>query len=448
MAKVFPFKGILYNADLLKKELAKLFTPPYDVISPEDQDNFYASHDFNFIRLILGKEFPGDGSYNNKYIRAAACLDGWLRHKILVEDSKPTFYVYEQVFCLARKKYSRIGFIGLLRLEEIGKGKVFPHEKTYPKAKLDRLELMLATSANTESIFSFVSDEEDKLIKVLKTATKRKPALEVKKDTDGVAHRLWRLDKKAEVNKISKLMKDKPVFIADGHHRYESAIRYRNELKIKITKFSEEEAYNHVMMYFTPLENNGLVVLPIHRVVRHLMFFEPERLLNDLAMFYEVEVTKATKRSAKQARQKLLAQLAKKAAAKQNAFLMYTGNYNYYLLTLKDMRPVEEMIEASKPKAWKELDTTVLHYTIFDRILGIGHETEDKVKYVKEVDEAIDLVDQQGYQVAFILNPTRLEDIVTIASKLEKMPHKSTYFYPKLLSGLVLNKIKYGEKIN
>ncbi|MEE8637909.1 MAG: DUF1015 domain-containing protein [Candidatus Margulisiibacteriota bacterium] len=444
MVRVFPFQGILYNKDLVKK-IAKVFTPPYDVITPEEQDAFYDLHDFNFIRLNLGKEFPGDGEYNNKYIRSAAFLDGWLRHKVLEQDEKPAFYAYEQSFRHRGKKYSRIGFIGLLRLEDMGRGKVFPHEETHSRPKLDRLQLMRSTYANLESIFSLYNDEKSKITKVLKKFMRRKPVYEAI-DKDRVKHRLWRVDRKPSLKKIIKEMRDKTVFIADGHHRYEAALRFKNELKMKNTKFSEEEVYNHIMMYFTPVEDNGLLVLPIHRVLRNLVYFDPIRFEKGLERFFEVKIYKAGKRSALRIRKKLMRDLEKKGREK-HAFGMYLGANRYYLLTLKDEKIVEEVVEEEKPKAWKKLDTNIIHYAVFDRILGIAQETEDKLIYVKDEEKAVKLVDEGGCQVAFFLNPTRIEEITSIASKLEKMPQKSTYFYPKLLSGLVLNKIIHGEKI-
>ncbi|NQT30181.1 MAG: DUF1015 domain-containing protein [Candidatus Saganbacteria bacterium] len=444
MVKTFPFKGILYNKKRLKK-LEKVFTPPYDVIGPQEQDDFYEGHNFNFIRLILGKEFPGDGEYNNKYIRAAAFLDGWLRHEVIVQDEKPAFYAYEQRFKLGGKKVTRLGFFGLLRLEDMGRGKVYPHEETYPKAKLDRLELMRTTSANLESIFCIYNDDKQKTTKALKKITKKKPLIEAV-DQDKVRHRLWRVDRKPSVSKIAKEMRDKTVFIADGHHRYEASLRFKNELKTKNTKFSEDEAYNHILMYFTSIEDPGLVVLPIHRVLHNLVYFDPARFEKELEKYYEVKPYKASKKNAKRTQKKLLADLAK-AGLDRHAFGMYLGDNLYFLLTLKDEDLVDELVEEEKPKAWKHLDVTILHYTVFDRLLGISHETEDKVMYVKEASEAIRRVDEKGAQIAFFLNPTKVEEITAIASKLEKMPHKSTYFYPKLLSGLVFNKIVHGEKI-
>ena len=437
---------MLYNRDKLKKYLPKLFTPPYDVISPEEQDYFYDLNDFNYIRLILGKEFPGDSEYNNKYIRTAAFLDGWLRHRILVKDEKPVLYAYEQSFSLCGKRHSRIGFIGLLRLEDMGRGKVFPHEETHPKAKLDRLQLMRATSSHLESIFSLYSDEKGRINKVLKKFMRRKPLFDVL-DRDRVRHRLWHVDRKPSITKIIKEMRDKTVFIADGHHRYEATLRLKNELKTKNTKFSEDEAYNHIMMYFTPLEDKGLLVLPIHRVLRNLAYFEPVRFEKDLEQFFEVRPYPAKgKKASSRVLKKLLRDLEKQGREK-HAFGMYLGNNRYYLLVLKDEKTVEEMVEEEKPKAWKRLDTNILHFAVFDRLLGVAGQTEDKVTYVKDEENALSLVDKGRAQVAFFLNPTKIEEITTIASKLEKMPQKSTYFYPKLLSGLALYKFEHGDKV-
>jgi len=446
MVKVFPFKGITYNTKALKKQLAKLFAPPYDVISPEEQEALYQANDFNYIRVILGKEFPEDGEYNNKYIRAAAFLDGWLRHNILLQDEKPCLYVYEQVFHHDGKKYSRLGFIGLLRLEDIGKGKVYPHEETYPKAKLDRLQIMRATSANLESIFSLYSDEKSRIFKLLKAFMRRKPFIEVK-DKKNVVHRLWKIDRKPAITKIIKEMKEKVAFIADGHHRYEAAIRFKNENKLKNTKFSEDESYNHIMMYFTAVEDAGLLILPIHRVVHNLNYFESERLLPQLEEFFEVIPYKAAKKTAAKTLKKLLKDMAK-IGKEQHAFGLYLGNYRYYLLKLKDEKIIETLAPEEKPKTWKKLDVTVLRSTVLDTILNIPHESgDDKISYTNNAEEAVNMVDNKGCQLAFFLNPTKIEEIVSIASKLEKMPHKSTFFYPKLLSGLVLNKIVHGEKI-
>ncbi|OGC24078.1 hypothetical protein A2291_02220 [candidate division WOR-1 bacterium RIFOXYB2_FULL_42_35] len=446
MVKIFPFEGILYNTDL--KKVNNVFTPPYDVISPEEQDAYYNLHEFNFVKIALSKEFPGDNEYNNKYIRSAATLEGWLRHKILLKDKKPAIYVYEQKFTVRGKNYSRLGFTCLLRLEDMGRGKVFPHEETHSQAKMDRLKLMRATSANIEPIFSLYSDEKGKVNKVLKKFMGKKPVFDVK-DKNKVQHRLWKIDSKPSIEKIVKEMKDKAAFIADGHHRYEAALRFKNELKMNNTKFTEEEEYNHIMMYFTSIEDKGLAIFPINRVIHNLAFFNPVEFLKSLEQFFDIEEFKASKKTVMAVRKKLAKDL-EKAGQTKHAFGLYLGNNHYYLITLKDEKTVDEMVEEEKPKAWKRLDTTILHYVVFDRILGIARQIPDKVSYTKSAkseDQVFEMVDKQGYQIAFLLNPTKIEEIVAIASKLEKMPQKSTFFYPKLLSGLVLNKIVHGEKI-
>lgn len=446
MVKVFPFQGVLYNTKLLKKHLARLFTPPYDVISTQEQDAFYGQHDFNYIRLILGKTFPEDNDYNNRYVRAAAFLDGWQRHNILLRDRSPAFYVYEQVFTHQGKHFSRLGFIGILRLEDFGQGKVYPHEETYSKAKMDRFQLMAATASNLESIFSIYSDEKSRVFKLLKSFTRKKPLIEVK-DAKKVAHRLWRIDRTAAINKLVKEMKDKVVFIADGHHRYEAAIRYRNETKTRNTKFSEDESYNHIMMYFTSIEDKGLLILPIHRVLHNLVYFDQVRFLSELERFFEIKHIKATKNTSEKVRTKLLRDMSK-AQEDQHLFGLYLGKYNYYLLKLKDFKPIEEMVAENKPRAWKQLDVTILRAAVLENLLGISREGgEDKITYTNNDAEAVNLVDEKDYQAAFFLNPTKIDEITSIASKLEKMPQKSTFFYPKLLSGLVLNKLSHHEKI-
>ncbi|MFA4844715.1 MAG: DUF1015 domain-containing protein [Candidatus Margulisiibacteriota bacterium] len=444
MVRIFPFRGIFYNTKKIK-HLSKVTSPPYDIISPEQQGELYKLSDFNFVRMILGKEFSGDGPYNNRYVRAAAFLDGWLRHKIMLQDDEPAFYLYEQIFSCQGKKYVRIGFFGILRLEDSGRAKVHPHEETYPKAKLDRLNLMRATHANLDSVFSFYSDPKEKIIKTLKPFMKRKPLLEVR-DRDNVVHRVWRVDKKAAISRIMLEMKDKPAFIADGHHRFEAAIRYKNELKLRNTKFSEDESYNHVLMYFTPIEGKGLAVLPIHRVISNVAYFDSLHFEQDLASYYDVVPYPAGKKSSEAVRKKLMKDLAK-AGETKHAFGLYLGNYRYFLLTLRDEASIDEMVAEEKPKAWKHLDVTILHYTIFERLLNIANETEDKVTYFKNDLDAIKAADEPGANFAILLNGTKVEEIIAVAGELEKMPHKSTYFYPKLLSGLIVNRLEHGEKV-
>lgn len=441
MVNVFPFRGILYEKKKIKN-LAKVMTPPYDVINPEEQAYYYEESPYNIIRLILGQEFNNDTRYNNKYLRAAAFLKGWLHHGILEQDGKPALYLYEQSFSIKGKRHRRLGFIALLRLEDFEKGKVFPHENTLSKPKLDRLELLRACSSNFENIFTIYSDDKLKTMKPFKKYLRRQPVIKVK-DKLNTLHSLWRVDDRATILRVMKEMKDKPVFIADGHHRYEASLRYRNEMRERSTRFSEDESYNHIMAFFTPIEGEGLVVLPIHRLVKVQPGFDFRRFQEELAIYFDIKAIPFSKRTEKQARLKALSAL-ESTGKEKNAFLLLIRNSNQYLvLSLRDKSIIQELVP-DKPAAYQGLDVTVLQAVVINKILNISPES---LTFPKEANEGIEKVLSGEFDLAFILNPTKITDVIEIAKEYEKMPQKSTFFFPKLLSGLVINHIAYNEKV-
>ncbi len=442
MAKIYPFKGILYNKKKIKN-LNAVMSPPYDVISPEQQDNFYNISDYNMIKLVLGKEFAGDTQYNNKYVRAAATFEGWMRHEILLQDPKPAIYIYEQKFSAAGKTWERLGFIALMRVEDGGRSKLYPHEETLMAPKMDRVELIRATQANFDCIFTLYQDPENKLFKAMRKSMRRKPFIDVK-DQDKVVHRLWRIDSRPVINKFMKEIKDKSIFIADGHHRFEAATRFKNEMKERNTRFSEDEAYNHVMMYFTPVEGKGLLVLPIHRLVVPVPHLEINSFEEELKQYFDIKLFPYSKKTEPQARKKAIKEMEK--SADRHSFVMGIKDIQrYYLLTLKSEDLVDQMLEEEKPAAYKHLDVTILHTIVMKKILGLTQ--EEQISYAKDIEESIAGIHKGPYQFVFLMNPTRVPDIIEIAARGEKMPQKSTFFYPKLLSGLVMNKIVHGEKI-
>ena len=442
MAKIFPFKGILYNTKKIKN-LSKVVSPPYDVIPKEMQEHLYQISNYNMIKLVLGKEFTQDTQYNNKYVRAAATFEGWLRHGVMRQDEKPAIYIYEQRFSYGGKSYVRIGFIAILRMEDVGRGKVHPHEETLARPKLDRIELMRATGANFDCVFTLYTDEKAKTLKVLKKFMRRKPIAQAKDETK-VVHRLWRIDSKPAIHKLMSEMKDKAVFIADGHHRFEAAVRYKNEMKERNTRFTEDEAYNHVMMYFTPIEEKGLLIFPIHRLVKPLSYLNLDHFEDELANYFEIDKYPYTKRTEEKVKKKVLRDQLKREA--QHAFIMVAaGQSQFYLLTLKDEGLVDVLLEEEKSAAYKHLDVTILHTIVMSKILGVSN--DEHLTFTRNVDEVVAEVAKGGYQLGFILNPTKVSSILEIAGKGERLPQKSTYFYPKLISGLVMNKIVHGEKI-
>lgn len=448
MAKIFPFKGITYSKKVIKN-FSKVMAPPYDIIPPENQEALYATHPYNVIRLILGKDFPGDNESNNKYVRAERFFGSWLKHGLLSSDEKPCIYVYGQKYSMGGKKLLRRGFISLLRLEDFDRGKVLPHEDTFPKAKIDRLELMRICSANFESIFAIFSDEKNHIDKIIKKYMKRKPAIEAK-DRDGVLHSIWKIDRMGDIKRIARYMLDKTVFIADGHHRYEAALKFRDEMKEKYQKFTGEEAYNHVMMYFTPIEGDGLTILPIHRLLHNIPDLDIPSFEEAVKEYFILGSLPFTKRSEGRVRRKLLNLMKKAGEGEHFIGMLLSGINKYYLLKLKDERSVDKFVKDDKPREWRKLDVTILHAIIVGHVLGITKDRvqlEDYITYVKSDEEAVKRISSGEFQIAFFMNPTKVSQMVKIANDKEKMPQKSTYFYPKLLSGLVMNKIYLDDKV-
>jgi uncharacterized protein (DUF1015 family) len=449
MAKIFPFNGLIYN----KKNVgnfSKVMIPPYDIIPKEDQEKYYLSNPYNCIRLTLGKDFPGDTEYNNKYTRANAFFNAWLKNEILLKDEEESIYAYEQRFNYKGKKYVRLGFIALFKLEELEAGRVYPHENTLPKPKLDRLSLLKATAANFEPIFSLYVDEEEKISRTIKKNIKRKPIAEVK-DVFGIHNKLWKISGKAFINKIIKEMANKQVFIADGHHRYEASLKYRNEMRTKAQKSTGDEPYNYIMMYFTNTYDKGLIITPIHRLVLNLNLKEKINLENRLVDYFDIEEIKFSKKDEMSARKKLIRDMSKSKEGEHFFGVYIHGENKYSILRLKNERIIEKYINADKPKEWKKLDITILHALVIREILGITDkdiEAENAIKYVHNDEEAFDQVKEGKYQLAFFMNPTKIDQVTALASKYEKMPQKSTFFFPKLLTGLVMYKMSHPEKFS
>ena len=447
MAKIFPFNGLIYNKDKVGK-LSKVLIPPYDIISPADQEKFYNIHPYNAIRLTLGKDFPADTEYNNKYSRANSFFNAWLKNEILKQDEEECIYAYEQQFSYKGKRYVRLGFISLFKLEDMETGKVYPHENTLPKPKADRLSLIRATAANFEPIFALYIDEEDKITRLLKKNIKRKPLVEAK-DLFGINNRLWKISSKSVLNKLIKEMSNKQVFIADGHHRYESSLKYRNEMRTKAQKSTGDEPYNFIMTFFANTFDKGLVIMPIHRLIKDLSLKEKINLENRLLDCFDIEEIKFSKKTELAARKKLFKAMSK--AGENDHFIgMYLhGDNKYCILKLKYEKLVDKYTCEDKLKEWKKLDITVLHQLIIKDNLGISDadiDGESAVKYVHDDEQAFELVKEGKYQIAFFLNPTKIDQVTAIAGKNEKMPQKSTFFFPKLLTGMVMYKMSHPEK--
>lgn len=421
MAVIKAFSALRYNLEKIKN-LPSVVTPPYDVISARQQSQFYRAHKHNFIRIILGQEKKGDNQQNNKYTRAGAYLEKWIKEKVFIQDNAPSIYIYEQLFDFEGKKISRLGFIALLKLEPSGKGVVFPHEKTFCKPKEDRLRLIKTTRANLSPIFGLYSDSEERIENLIKSACRREALLDFK--FEGVKNRLWLINNPGFISKLKRLTRDKKIFIADGHHRYEVACLYN-----KLTRSSGEVNSDYIMMYFSALQSDGLKVMPTHRVINNLPIRNPRLIREALLKYFIVEDFN---------NHKALTKELKSVKTGGHFFGLYLGNKIFYLLKL---RKGSKKITQHPPDSYKDLDVVILHNIIFKKILGIKENKDQQTLYTRDEDLAINLVDSKKYQAAFLMNPPNPRQISAISEGLKKMPHKSTYFYPKPLSGLVINKL-------
>lgn len=428
MAEIKAFNGLRYTEKAGK--IGELCCPPYDIISPEQRTEFLNTNEHNIIRLELPKSQYDDESFD-AYGAARGYLNNWLNDEILKKDNAEGIYIYEMDFTANGGNYSVKGYISLVKLEEFSKGIILPHEETLSKAKADRFNLMCATGCNFSQIYSLYMDEDGGAYSIIDNASKNAPDSEFT-DADGVKHKLWCVYDKAVISALAAKMADKKLYIADGHHRYETALNYK---KFCHDNMQEPENSDYVCMMLVNMENSGLVVFPTHRIVRDLPAFDYKAVCEKCSEYFEITPYLNREKG----------EIGLENAYKdgKKAFVLFTGDNNYTLLVLKDLETMEKLMpEASE--ALRNLDVSVLHTLVLERIFGIGKENMAKqinLTYTRSADEAISAVDGQRANCCFLLNPTRVSEIKDVAAAGEKMPQKSTYFYPKLTTGLVMNKI-------
>lgn len=437
MANIIPFRGLRYNTKKIP-DLKAVTTPPYDVISPEEQDAFYALHPNNIIRLELNKILDSDTPDNNRYTRSAAFLKEWIDEQILVFEENPAVYLYEEVFTLKNGETKSFkGFMTLVELEEFSKKVVLPHEETLSKAKADRFDLMDATHANFSHIYCLYMDPEKTLTRLIQEIAEKAPDVSFVAG-DGVKQNLWVVTAPEVIAQVQKGFADKQLFIADGHHRYETALNFRNKMREENPGWKPADLFNYVMMMLVEMDDPGLVVFPTHRMVKDLEQFSEEDTLRKLQEKFEVRsVSVSTNGNIAETIEKELASLVDK-----KAFGFYTGGSSFHVLVLKDETAMKQAV-AGKSDAYLDLDVSVLHTLILNDIFGIDMENmanQKNLVYTKQAEEAVSGVQSGAFQCSFLLNPTKIHQIKDVSLANEKMPQKSTYFYPKILTGLVMNK--------
>jgi uncharacterized protein (DUF1015 family) len=429
MAKIFPFQALRYNP--AKVTVQDVVTQPYDKISPAMQERYYQASPYNLVRVILGKAKPEDNEQENVYGRAAASLKAWREAGVVVRDHEPSIYLYTQTFTVpgdaSGARWERRGLIAAGQLEAYDQKVVFRHEQTLSKPKADRLNLLQATQAHFGQIFMLYSDLMGEVDAVLSQT--RPPDVEVTDEYD-VLHRLWRVSDPTTIERVQKAMSDKKLIIADGHHRYETALNYRNEMRQKTGK-PGDAPYERVMMTLVNMDSTGLVVLPTHRVVVGLEEFELAATLDRLGKYFDVEKLELG-RDRRAATDKL-----KDAGKERTALLAVTADADYLLRAHQHQQSDSLAGQSDQQRA---LDVVQLHKLVLEETLGMSEadiRDQKHLKYVREAQEAVEEV-RRGANVAFLMNPVRMQQVKDIAFSGEVLPQKSTDFFPKLLSGMTI----------
>jgi uncharacterized protein (DUF1015 family) len=435
MAEIQAFRGWRYDLGHIGA-LSHVVAPPYDVIDPALQDQLYKKHPANAIRLELNRDEPGDDATNNRYTRAAWFFRNWRREGVLVQEANPAIYVYYQTFSLGDRTMTRRGFIARLRLEPFGSGTVFPHEETHPSAKEDRLKLMQACHANFSPIFALFPDTAAEAGRLLDDSIAGQPAL-VAEDHLGVKHQLWPVTDVGRLARFTALLGDKPVFIADGHHRYETALNYRQWLATQGPLDAQHPA-NYVMAAFVSMADEGLVVLPTHRLFRGLPAWNASQLCEKLQGYFRTRIVGEGADLAVT----LWGQMA--TDGQQGQLALFTSadqRWTLAQITPEGQRLMDRLAADHSPP-WRQLGVAILHRLVVEHLFhATSLPTPRYVHLVEEVVHGLEHGDEsaQPYPLAALVMPATVEHIQQVSQAGERMPAKSTYFYPKLLTGLVFH---------
>jgi uncharacterized protein (DUF1015 family) len=438
MMELKPFKAFRFDAGVVGN-VGSCISPPYDVISPSQQQMLYEKSEYNIVRIIKGKTAPSDNADNNQYTRAADYLNIWIKKGILKQDPIEAIYVCIQDFRLAGAQFRRSSFIALAKLEEFGPT-VRPHEQTLNEPKIDRLNLKRATSADFGLPLMLYEDEQKIADKIIESAAGQKPLMDFLDEQD-VRHRLFAITTKDNIDAIAKMMLDKSCIIADGHHRYETALIYSKE--------TANPAAAYRMIAFTNTRHEGLVILATHRLVGNLEDFDAAKLIAELKKNFEITEHRFGRRPKDKtdAKQKMLVQMKAEHGNNKNVFGIYCGNNAFYVAALKNKQAMNS-VAPNMSSRWKSLDVSVLHKLVLEKLLGISEKhlaDGRRLEYIKDTDNAISesiaRVDAGQKQAAFFMNPVKMEQLKMVTDVGEKMPQKSTYFYPKIYTGLTINKL-------
>ena len=441
MANIKPFKGIRYNLDKIEN-INTVISQPYDRVRYGLQDQYYDLSDYSVVRIIKGKEFGDDNTENNVYTRAKDFLNTWLKEGILVREKEPALYVYHQTFPLSNGgEVTRKAFITAFELAEFEEGVVLPHERTHAGPKIDRLNLTRATETYFGNIFMLYPDSENKVDALLAKDLNREPDIQAKElHEKDVLHKVWVVTDKDVVDAVvAEMAPKRNLIIADGHHRYETALNYRNEQRQIFPKAPANAGFNYRMVAMVSMSNPGLTVLPTHRLIFGYKQKTNAEVLKRVKEYFTVE--EATDRSALEAKMET-------SIGKVGQIGLAT-NDGFYFLTLKDQSIMAELAP-KRVNTWRELDVSILHKLLLEHIMDISEEKIDKkenIKYLREPDMGYDQVREEKTAFLFILNATRIEQVTACTDVGEKMPQKSTDFYPKIVTGFAMLPVGTEERM-
>ncbi len=438
MAKVIPFKGLRYNAERFR-DLDAVTSPPYDIITPEQQQELYNKDEYNVIRLDYGMDFDSDDENNNKYTRSAAYLKKWIEEQILVYEDAPAFYIYEQMFRLGNDEspsHSLKGIISLVQLEEFSKKIIMPHSETANQTKRDRMGLIEKIRTATSPIYSLYMDPDQAIADIISECSDGDPDITFT-TPEHVIQNVWIIKDPATLNVLSKKFENKQLFIADGHHRYETALSYRREQRQKDGTEAGSQPYDYTMMMLASMDDSGLFLFPTHRLIKDVKNYSEQMIISVLTDDFSASKIYITEGDYAEI---ISTKLENTIDEKRLAF--YTGQDYYYTLDIKDPSVMDDLIEG-KSEAYKHLDVTILHKLILEKFFDVDENREsdrEKIYYTKEAAEAIERVKSGEFQCSFLMNPPAISEIKDISLANEKMPRKSTFFWPKLVTGIVMYK--------
>jgi uncharacterized protein (DUF1015 family) len=448
MAVIAPFRGTTYNLDKITS-IENIIAPPYDVISNSDQDYYYEKDPYNVVRLILGKKKMGDSDWDNRYTRAADFFKKWLSQEILIRSQRPAIYLisleYKSPYNMETK--IRWAFISLVRIEEDDSQIIIPHEKTFSFHKQDRLKLMRACNAQFSPVFGLYKDEENTIFNKFNPIVNSLPTISFR-DKDGCNYNMWEVTDISILKEISSEMASKSIVIADGHHRYETARNYRNIIRARHGALHTGRAYDYVMMYLTNIADKGLTILPTHRLIKSNLNFNATKFFSSVSRWFDLISFPFSPDDRKHTQKIFLDQLRNYGKDNTAIGFHYYLSKNYYILRLKSGagKSMGDDLHASL----KKLDVLSLSRLILQNALSIKRDELDNekiIQYESDADKSLSMVSSGEYQMVFLLNSTKIDQILEVTGNSLLMPRKSTYFYPKILTGLAFNMIDPHEVI-